>query len=46
MRVTTSDTITEPAVLLERATDAVLVIAAGLLSQEVISHLDKLLSGY
>lgn len=44
MRVTTSDQITEPAVIVERPTDALLVLQAGLLPQDVVLYLDKLLS--
>ena len=46
MRVTTSDKITEPAVIIERPTDAVLVLQTGLVPRDVILYLDKLLSAY
>ena len=46
MRVTTSPTITEPAVVIERATDAVLVLQEGLVSVDVVEFLDKLLGSY
>lgn len=44
MRVTTSETLTEPAVIIDRATDSVLVLQAGLVPQDVVVYLDKLLS--
>ncbi len=46
MRVTTSDNLTEPAVVIDRPTDSVLVLAVGLVPADVVLYLDKLLSAY
>lgn len=45
MRVVTSTRIIEPAVILQRETDTLLVLREGLLDPEVVLYLDKLLSG-
>ncbi len=43
MRVISSAQIVEPAVVIERATDSVLVLRDGLVDPDVVALLDKLL---
>lgn len=44
MRVTSSPTIIEPAVIIKRETDELLVLREGLVEPEVVLYLDKILS--